>query len=76
MIAVSIRSVAHGAADGEVYSPGLAAMFIYLNRTGYNGLFRLNSSGDYNVPAGRSANPKICDENVLRSVAAVLGPAT
>jgi len=59
--------------DGEVYSPALAAMFIYLNRTGYNGLFRLNSSGDFNVPAGRYSNPKICDEGTLRAVAAVLG---
>lgn len=59
--------------DGPIDSPVLAAMFIYLNRTGYNGLFRLNSSGDFNVPAGRYRNPKICDEATLRSVAAVLG---
>jgi DNA adenine methylase len=57
----------------ESYSPALAAMFIYLNRTGYNGLFRLNSSGDFNVPAGRYRNPRICDEDTLRSAAAVLG---
>ena len=61
------------AASGEVYSPALAAMFIYLNRTGYNGLFRLNSRGDFNVPAGRYRNPKICDEPTLHSAAAVLG---
>jgi DNA adenine methylase len=58
---------------GEHFSPALAAMFIYLNRTGFNGLFRLNSSGDFNVPAGRYVNPRICDEDTLRSVAAVLG---
>jgi DNA adenine methylase len=58
---------------GKSYPPVLAAMFIYLNRTGYNGLFRLNSSGDFNVPAGRYRNPNICDEATLRSVAAVLG---
>ena len=40
----------------------LAAMFIYLNRTGYNGLFRLNSQGDFNVPVGRYTAPRICDE--------------
>lgn len=63
----------HQAPEREIYSPSLAAMFIYLNRTGYNGLFRLNSSGDFNVPAGRYRNPRICDEEVLRSAAAVLG---
>ena len=47
-------------------------MFIYLNRTGYNGLFRLNSQGDFNVPVGRYAAPRICDEPTLRAVAAVL----
>ena len=45
-------------------------MFIYLNRTGYNGLFRLNADGEFNVPAGRYANPQICDaENVCESPA-------
>src|SRR4029450_7351891 len=56
------------AASGEVYSPALAAMFIYLNRTGYNGLFRLNSRGDFNVPAGRYRNPRICNASNLRAV--------
>jgi DNA adenine methylase len=60
-------------AEWETYSPSLAAMFIYLNRTGYNGLFRLNSSGDFNVPVGRYRNPRICDEEGLRSAAVVLG---
>jgi DNA adenine methylase len=61
------------AAPIEDYSPGLAAMFIYLNRTGFNGLFRLNSRGEFNVPAGRYANPRICDADNIRAVAAVLG---
>ncbi len=47
-------------------------MFIYLNRTGYNGLFRLNSQGDFNVPVGRYTAPRICDEATLRAAAAVL----
>jgi DNA adenine methylase len=55
------------------YPPELAAMLIYLNRTGYNGLFRLNRRGAFNVPAGRYANPKICDADTLRAVAAALG---
>jgi DNA adenine methylase len=55
------------------YPPELAAMLIYLNRTGYNGLFRLNRKGAFNVPAGRYANPRICDADTLRGVAAALG---
>jgi DNA adenine methylase len=54
------------------YTPALAAMLIYLNRTGYNGLFRLNASGEFNVPAGRYASPRICDEENIRAVAAAL----
>lgn len=54
------------------YTPELAAMLIYLNRTGFNGLFRLNRRGEYNVPAGRYANPGICDAEHLRSVARAL----
>ena len=61
-----------GAAAAERYTAALAAMFIYLNRTGFNGLFRLNSKGIYNVPRGRYANPRICDEDNLRRVADAL----
>ena len=49
-----------------------AARMIYLNRTGYNGLYRVNRSGQFNVPFGRYVRPKICDEDRLRSVARVL----
>lgn len=60
-----------GRASGA-YTPELAAMLIYLNRTGFNGLFRLNQRGEFNVPVGRYANPRILDEQHLRSVAAAL----
>jgi DNA adenine methylase len=56
----------------DMYTTGLAAMLIFLNRTGFNGLFRLNRHGGFNVPAGRYTNPRICDETHLRSVAAAL----
>lgn len=55
--------------DPDDYTPALAAMFIYLNRTGFNGLFRLNARGLFNVPAGRYTNPRICDPDHLRDVA-------
>jgi DNA adenine methylase len=54
----------------ESYSPSLAAMLIFLNRTGFNGLFRLNRQGAFNVPAGRYTDPTICDAAHLRAVAA------
>jgi DNA adenine methylase len=56
----------------DMYTPGLAAMLIFLNRTGFNGLFRLNRNGGFNVPAGRYTNPRICDEGHLRSVSVAL----
>ena len=57
-------------AEVVAYTPALAAMLIYLNRTGFNGLFRQNARGEFNVPAGRYTDPRICDPEHLRSVAA------
>jgi DNA adenine methylase len=49
-----------------------AARLIYLNKTGYNGLYRVNRAGQFNVPFGRYANPAICDEERLRGASAAL----
>jgi DNA adenine methylase len=51
------------------YPADLAAMLIFLNRTGFNGLYRLNRQGSFNVPAGRYIEPRICDPDHLRRVA-------
>lgn len=45
-----------------------AARIIYLNKTCYNGLFRVNSQGQFNVPFGRYKNPNFLDDAVLRAV--------
>jgi DNA adenine methylase len=52
--------------------PARAARIIYLNKTGYNGLYRENSKGNFNVPFGRYKNPTICDEVNLRAASQVL----
>lgn len=52
-----------------------AARFIYLNKTCFNGLYRENAQGKFNVPMGRYKKPRICDPELLRSVSAALQSA-
>jgi DNA adenine methylase len=58
------------ASDAEV-----AAWFIYLNKMGFNGLYRVNSKNRFNVPFGDNKNAQICDEENLRACSRALADA-
>lgn len=49
-----------------------AAQVIFMNKTCFNGLFRLNQKGEFNVPHGRYKNPLICDKNNIMAVSKTL----
>lgn len=49
-----------------------ASRIIFMNKTGFNGMYRVNSKNQYNVPYGKYKNPAIVNEDVLRSVSAFL----
>ncbi|MFA6554214.1 MAG: DNA adenine methylase [Candidatus Paceibacterota bacterium] len=50
----------------------VASRFIFLNRTCFNGMYRVNSKGGFNVPYGKHTNPLICDQDNLRKVSKAL----
>lgn len=56
----------------ELSAVARAARTIYLNKAGFNGLYRVNSRGLFNVPFGRHSNPKICDDVNLRACSQIL----
>jgi len=57
---------------GEGGEAERAAMFVYLNKTCFNGLYRVNRKGRFNVPAGRYDNPRILDAGTLLAASHVL----
>lgn len=57
---------------GKLTDVQTAALFIFLNRTCFNGLYRENSKGEFNVPHGRYANPLICDKDTILADSEVL----
>jgi DNA adenine methylase len=52
-----------------------SALFIFLNRTCFNGLYRVNRKNEFNVPIGSYKTPMICDKNNLRAVNKILQKA-
>ena len=60
---------------GNAQDIELAARLLFLNKTCFNGLYRVNRSGQFNVPHGRYANPRILDESGLRAASEALATA-
>ncbi len=69
------RRARYNALERHGSSVERSALFIYLNRTCFNGLYRVNSRGLFNVPFGRHANPTILDEPRLRHASMLLSKA-
>lgn len=58
--------------DNKTENLEKAALFIFLNKTCFNGLYRVNSKGLFNVPFNKAKNPLICDKDNLRSCSKII----
>jgi len=63
-----IRALDRSDGFDEMTNIEKASRILYLNKTCYNGLFRVNSNGEFNVPFGRYKNPEIVNKTVLKAV--------
>jgi DNA adenine methylase len=70
-----LRSLDRESTFQELSDVARASRIIFLNKTCYNGLFRVNSQGQFNVPFGNYTNPLIIDEVVIRAVSRYLNEA-
>lgn len=67
------RTLFNSKSETEIVS---AALFIFLNRTCFNGLYRVNKKNEFNVPFGKYVKPKICDANNILAISELLQRVT
>ncbi len=72
----SIRDKFNATKLTDITAINKAAYFIFLNKTCFNGLYRVNKKGQFNVPMGAYKNPTICDEENLLNISKVLKNVT
>jgi DNA adenine methylase len=71
----SLRSIDRESGFKSLSPVERASRIVFLNKTCYNGLFRVNSQGHFNVPFGKYSNPVIVDEVVIRAISWYLNTA-
>jgi DNA adenine methylase len=76
MMYMDIRTKFNDNKRNSILNSETAAMFIFLNKTCFNGLYRVNNAGAFNVPKGKITKPIICDEQNLRNASSLLQNVT